>query len=168
MSMSTYLIHMSSIRFMWKTNWFYPIHTEIIFPYITTLSHAFCNLQMSYIWYFGKFHTQKKSLVQKIKPKPKVRFKFTFNSPSNITLNHSQSQSYCQEYHGCRRQFPEELFWRLVLPIQNNAKNLKKSLKPWQMGTHLRVLCKSFLMSTNMTGFGWFSKIFASVCFGRK
>ena len=33
-----------------------------------------------------------------------------------------------------------------------------KCLKPWQMGTHLRVLSESFLMNTNMTGFRWFSK----------
>ena len=26
------------------------------------------------------------------------------------------------------------------------------------MGTHLRVLSKSYPMNTNMTGFGWFSK----------
>ena len=35
------------------------------------------------------------------------------------------------------------------------------------MGTHLRVLRESFLMSTNMIGLGCFSKIFASVCFGQ-
>ena len=28
------------------------------------------------------------------------------------------------------------------------------------MGTHLRVLSESYPMSTNMTGFGWFSKSF--------
>ena len=28
------------------------------------------------------------------------------------------------------------------------------------MGTHLRVLIKSYPMNTNMTGFRWFSKIF--------
>ena len=46
--------------------------------------------------------------------------------------------------------------------------NLKKWLKPWQMGTHLRVLSKSYPMNTNMTGFRWFSKIFVSLCFGQK
>ena len=35
------------------------------------------------------------------------------------------------------------------------------------MGTHLRVLIKSFPMSTNMAGFRRFSKIFASLCFGK-
>ena len=35
------------------------------------------------------------------------------------------------------------------------------------MGTHLRVLSKSYLMNTNMTGFRCFSKIFAFLCFGR-
>ena len=35
------------------------------------------------------------------------------------------------------------------------------------MGTHLSVLCEGYLMNTNMTGFKWFSKIFASKCFGR-
>ena len=31
------------------------------------------------------------------------------------------------------------------------------------MGTHLRVLGESYQMNTNMTGFRWFSKIFASL-----
>ena len=33
------------------------------------------------------------------------------------------------------------------------------------MGTHLRALYKSYPMSTNVTGFRWFSKIFASLCY---
>ena len=41
-------------------------------------------------------------------------------------------------------------------------------LKTRHMGTHLRVLNESFLMNTNMIGFRWFSKIFASLCFGKK
>ena len=43
----------------------------------------------------------------------------------------------------------------------------EKSLKPWQMGTHLRVLSESFQMNTNMTGFRWFSKIFAFLYIGQ-
>ena len=43
-----------------------------------------------------------------------------------------------------------------------------KWLKPWHMGTHLRTLGETFLMNTNMTGFRWFLKIFASLCFGGK
>ena len=38
----------------------------------------------------------------------------------------------------------------------------------WEMGTHLRVLSVSFPTNTNLTGFRLFSKIFASLCFGRK
>ena len=34
------------------------------------------------------------------------------------------------------------------------------------MGAHLRVLSDSFPMNPNMTGFKYFSKIFASMCFG--
>ena len=45
-------------------------------------------------------------------------------------------------------------------------KKPEKWLKPSLMGTHLRVLSKSFSMSTNMAGFRWFLKIFASLCFG--
>ena len=33
------------------------------------------------------------------------------------------------------------------------CKKTEKSPKPWQMGTHLKVLSESFPMSTNMTGF---------------
>ena len=46
----------------------------------------------------------------------------------------------------------------IIWPIQNNAKKTKK-LKPWQMGTHQRVLSESCPMNTNMTGLRWFSKI---------
>ena len=38
----------------------------------------------------------------------------------------------------------------------------EKWLKPWQMGTHLRVLSESYPINTNMTGFRWFSKILPS------
>ena len=40
-------------------------------------------------------------------------------------------------------------------------KNLKEIQKTWHFGTHLRVLSESYLMTTNMTGFSCFSKIFA-------
>ena len=53
--------------------------------------------------------------------------------------------------------------WWLVLPIQNNAKNAEKWLKPWPMGTHLKVLSERHLMNTNKTGFRLFTKIFASL-----
>ena len=38
------------------------------------------------------------------------------------------------------------------------CKNPKKWLKPWHMGTHLRVFSESYQINTNMTGFRWFSK----------
>ena len=41
-------------------------------------------------------------------------------------------------------------------------KNPEEWLKLWRIGTHLRVLSRSYLMNTNMIGFRWFSKIFAS------
>ena len=49
----------------------------------------------------------------------------------------------------------------LMLLVANlaNTKVCKKAeilLKPWHMGSHLRVLSNSFLMNTNMTGFEWF------------
>ena len=53
------------------------------------------------------------------------------------------------------------------LTIRKWCKNMKEWLKPWHMGTHLRVLSKSFLMNTNLTGLRWFSEIFASSCFGQ-
>ena len=39
------------------------------------------------------------------------------------------------------------------------------SLKPWSMGTHLRVLGESYPMNDNMTGLEGFQK---SLCFGQK
>ena len=44
----------------------------------------------------------------------------------------------------------------------------EKWQKPWHMGTHLKVLIESFQMNTNMTGFKFFSKNFASLHFERK
>ena len=55
-----------------------------------------------------------------------------------------------------------------TLVFTNVCENPEKWLKPWHMGTHLRVLSKGFPMNTNLTGFRWFSTIFASLCFGRK
>ena len=49
--------------------------------------------------------------------------------------------------------------------IQNDAKHLKIT-KPWNMGTHLRVLSKSIPMDTNMNGFIWLSNSFKSLCIG--
>ena len=47
------------------------------------------------------------------------------------------------------------------LAVTKLCKKTKKWTKPWQMGTYmyLRVLSESYPMSTNMTGFRWFSKI---------
>ena len=36
------------------------------------------------------------------------------------------------------------------------------------MGTHLKVLGEGHMMNTNMTGFRWFSEIFAFLCFEQK
>ena len=44
-----------------------------------------------------------------------------------------------------------------------SCKRTEKCLKPWQMGTHLRVLSESYLMNANMAGFRWFSKSFVLV-----
>ena len=57
----------------------------------------------------------------------------------------------------------------LMLLVANLAntkwwKKLRKWLKPWQMGTHMRVLSESYPMSTNMTGFRWFSEVFRNLC----
>ena len=64
--------------------------------------------------------------------------------------------------------------WWLILPkwYQNchNTRWCKESgkwLKPWHMGTHLGVLSERIPINTNKTGFGWLSKIFAFLCFGR-
>ena len=61
----------------------------------------------------------------------------------------------------------------LMLLVANLAntkccKILEKWLKPWYMGTHLRVLGNSYPMNTNLTGFRWFLENFASLCLGGK
>ena len=46
--------------------------------------------------------------------------------------------------------------------------NLEKWLKSWNMGSHMGVLSECYPMNTNVTGFRWFSKVFASLCLGLK
>ena len=70
-------------------------------------------------------------------------------------------------YHGCGMHLTLMLLMA-NLASTNWCKSPQKWLKPWHMGTHLRVLCKSYPMNTNKTGFRWFSKIFAPLRFGRK
>ena len=50
--------------------------------------------------------------------------------------------------------------------ITKLCKKPLKWLKPWHMGTHLRVLSENCPINTNMTGLRWFSKIFAFLFFG--
>ena len=45
-------------------------------------------------------------------------------------------------------------------------KKTKNLLKPLHVGSHLRVPGDNYPMITNMTGFRWFSKIFASLFYG--
>ena len=52
------------------------------------------------------------------------------------------------------------------LAITKWCKKTENWLKPWHMVPHLRVLSKSYPLNTNVTGFRWFKKIFASFCFG--
>ena len=63
----------------------------------------------------------------------------------------------------------QKIFMQLVCKFAN-TKSFKKDLnnkwQPWDMGTHLKVLC--YLMNTSMTGFRWYSIIFVSLIFGVK
>ena len=56
----------------------------------------------------------------------------------------------------------------LLLANLANRKWRKKWPKPGHMGAQLRVLSEGYPMNTNMAGFRWFSKIFASLCYVRK
>ena len=54
------------------------------------------------------------------------------------------------------------LIFMLLVANQANTKWCKepeKWLKPWHMGTHLRVLSESYPVNTNITRFRWFSTI---------
>ena len=42
------------------------------------------------------------------------------------------------------------------LAITKVCKKNDKCLKPWHMGTHLRLIRKRYPMNTNTTGFKWF------------
>ena len=72
-----------------------------------------------------------------------------------------------RRYHSRR----EILTCMLLVANLANAKLRKKSekcLKPWKIGTHLRVSNVSYLLNSNMVGFRWFSKIFVLLCFAQK
>ena len=75
--------------------------------------------------------------------------------PFTFSLLATQNTNYCS----CL------LHLTLMLLVSNltNMKRCKTPEKPWHMGTHLRVLIKGNPLNTNMTGFRWFSKIFASL-----
>ena len=56
----------------------------------------------------------------------------------------------------------------LMLVVANLAntkcsKKLEKIIKPWHIGTHMRVLSESFPMDTIMTGVRWFLENFVFV-----
>ena len=76
----------------------------------------------------------------------------------------------CQSFRQAGQVLPESLLSLMLLvaiiwPIQNNAKKAGKSRKPWQMGTHMIVLIKSFPMHINRAGFERFSKFSRSCAF---
>ena len=65
-----------------------------------------------------------------------------------------------------QQEVPIDSGLTLMLLVANlaNRKSCNKPeewLKPWLIDTNLIVLSESFPMNTNMTGFQWFSKIFA-------
>ena len=98
-----------------------------------------------------------------------------YNSPSTILQIYASFKSYFQKYDRSRRlrssksQGMNRLTLMLLVAYLGNTKWCKKAgkwLKPWHMGTHLRVLSESYPMNTNMTWFRWFPKIFAPLHFG--
>ena len=59
--------------------------------------------------------------------------------------------------------------WWLIWSLQNDAKIPEKWLKPWYMGTHLRVYStRAFRWIPAWQGLNGFQKIFASLCCGWK
>ena len=52
--------------------------------------------------------------------------------------------------------------------IQNDAKKAENDRNPGIYGYSSQTRCESYLMSTNMTGFKWFLKIFVFFCFGHR
>ena len=49
-----------------------------------------------------------------------------------------------------------------IFTIKYDAKKVEKLLKPWHVGTLLRVVCEKYPLNINMTGFRWFVNIFIS------
>ena len=69
--------------------------------------------------------------------------------------NHSQSESSRRNFRPSEYNCRNLTFMLLVTNLANTkwCRKPEKWLKPWHMGTHLRVLSESFPMNTNMTGF---------------
>ena len=87
------------------------------------------------------------------------------------TINDNERRPHTATTHRKRGERIVLTLYMLLVAKFANAKWCKKSekwLKPWQMGTHLKVLGESFPMNTNMTGFRWSSKYFASLRLERK
>ena len=86
---------------------------------------------------------------------------FNYQSSLNITLSvlelplHHKHHVRHKLRDGTQRGEARSTLMLLVTNLANtqyDAKNLEKSLKPWQMGTHLKVLRERFPMITNKTG----------------
>ena len=98
---------------------------------------------------------------------PAKCFKITFHQSKART-----NMLRCSGYRGFNRSpNTNKIKLNTLMVLVANLTNIKyckildKSLKPWHMGTHLRVLSESYPMNTNMTWLRWVSKIFASLCF---
>ena len=69
----------------------------------------------------------------------------------------------CQAAFSCYGQAYTPLCcWWLILPMQ--MQKAEKLLKPWLMGSHLRLLSESYQMNTNMTGFRCFFLKYVCPC----
>ena len=79
-------------------------------------------------------------------------------------INLHNAVFYMTQYSStCRRSRDQVLVCCAVVVVFVDAYlrlHHGENLKPWHMGTHLKVLSESYPMNTNMTRSRWFSKFF--------
>ena len=109
------------------------------------------------------------SILGDLRPNPLTPSLLWYTSlPWGISSCYIATPAFDWGFKTCNR--PTLILMLLVATLVDTkwCKNPEKWPKPWQMGTHLIVLIKSVPMNTNMTGFRWFWRKFAFLCFGRK
>ena len=127
---------------------------------LSILTHLHPELRKE-VWWFWKYFSNKNIFLKTFEKKcwSEAKQKLAFQCLWTFAL----FSNYFHKYMSGRWYLLTIPMLRLLSSKAQGCKDFWKPFKP-----SLRVLNKSYPMNTNITGFRWFSKILASLCFGEK